>query len=107
MAKNVSVAMESPVNIKKQNARRKKMNNNKPKKQIASATDVRYFYPKTFEDMWPHRGFMEYKMSPEMINDVLTNRNKLDVKIDPQRYLCDYVNEQFGFINYCVRVIAG
>ena len=106
MAKTNKVTMESPKNFKKENTRKKKMGN-KPKKQIASVTDIRYFYPKTYEDMWPHRGFIEYKMSPATIKDLLTNRNKLEEKVDPQKYLCDYVNEQCGLMGYCVRVIAG
>lgn len=104
MVKTSKVAMESPKNVKKDMAKRKKFNAHKPKKQIAAATDIRYYYPKTWEEMWPHRGFIEYKMSPEMIADVLNDVKK---NVDPQKYLCDYVNDQYGLMGYCVRVIAG
>lgn len=105
MAEVNKITMESPKNFKKENTRKKKIGN-KSKKQIASTTDIRYFYPKTYEDMWPHAGFIEYKMSPATIKDLLTNRNKLEEKVDPQKYLCDYVNEQCGLMGYCVRVIT-
>ena len=25
--------------------------------------------------------------------------------IDPQKWLCDYINEQMGLIGYCVKVV--
>lgn len=99
-----AVAIESPKNFKKENTRKKKIGN-KPKKQIAGVTDVRYFYPRSWEELGNKRGFIEYKMSTAAINDLLSDTKQ--IKGDPQRYLCDYVNDNCGLIGYCIRVIAG
>lgn len=98
-----AVAMESPKKFRPEGKKRR--NSNKPRKQIAGITDVRYFYPRSWEELGNKRGFIEYKMSAAAINDLLSDTKQ--IKGDPQRYLCDYVNDNCGLMGYCIRVIAG
>ena len=44
----------------------------------------------------------EYKMSRECANDIL---KECPSHTKPQQYLCDYVNEQYGLLGYCCKVI--
>lgn len=52
-------------------------------------------------------GDFEYKMPRECANDVLRDRKGPDAKMNAQDYLCAYVNDQYGLIGNCVKVIIG
>lgn len=49
-------------------------------------------------------GELEYKMSEAMYNELVKQAKKENVG-DIQTFLCKYVNEQFGLLGTCVRVI--
>lgn len=49
----------------------------------------------------------EYKMPIPMYNDILKDLKKEKIGSDAQTYLCNWVNEQFGLLGTCVRVIPG
>lgn len=67
------------------------------------SNEIKYCYPRNTEDLGNKKGFIEYKMPVAMIKDLLYNDKK--AKSDPQRFLCDYVNDQYNLMGYCVRVI--
>ena len=46
----------------------------------------------------------EYKMSEELAAFILGKRKREKSKLDPQPYLCKYVNEQCGMKGTCVYV---
>lgn len=46
----------------------------------------------------------EYKMTKEMIQAILKARK--DKRGSNQQYLCNYVNDHFGIMGTCVRVIS-
>lgn len=46
----------------------------------------------------------EYKMSPEYAAFILAKKKKDKSKLDPQPYLCQWVNEQSGMMGTCVYV---
>ena len=48
---------------------------------------------------------IKYKMSKEMVNFYLKNRNGEDKKKHPQEFLCKIVNEEFGIKGVCTKVI--
>jgi hypothetical protein len=50
-------------------------------------------------------GDIEYKMSRECAEGILKDRKGPEAKIHPQTYLCQYVNEQYGLLGNCVKVI--
>lgn len=52
-------------------------------------------------------GNIEYKMPEAMAKEFLKNRKGEDAKMNPQAYLCNIVNEQFGLKGYCTKVIIG
>ena len=97
--------MENKKNYTKNN-NKKNFNNNKkkPNTHVANEQTVRYLYPK---DPYVGKEYVEYRMPKASIIDLLNNRNKLEQKINPQKYLCDYVNNEYGLMGYCVRVIEG
>ena len=43
-------------------------------------------------------------MSKTAIADLLKNRKGPDAKMQPQKFLCKYVNEQEGLLYHCVKV---
>jgi hypothetical protein len=45
---------------------------------------------------------IEYKMSADMANLILKDNKK---RINPQEFLCDYVNKEFGLKAHCIRVV--
>lgn len=49
-------------------------------------------------------GEIEYKMPEAMYNEIVKQAKKENCG-DFQTYLCKYVNEQFGLLGTCVRVI--
>ena len=49
-------------------------------------------------------GELEYKMPEAMYNE-LVKQAKKENSGDIQTFLCKYVNEQFGLLGTCVRVI--
>ena len=49
-------------------------------------------------------GAVEYRMSKTAIADLLKNRKGPDAKMQPQKFLCKYVNEQEGLLYHCVKV---
>lgn len=51
-------------------------------------------------------GYIEYKMPINMAQAYLDDRKGAEVKVDPQKYLCNLVNEQYGLLGYCVKVIV-
>lgn len=99
--------MENKKNFTKNKKSFNKKNFNtkkKPNTHFASEQTARYFYPK---DSYVGKEYVEYRMPKASIIDLLNNRNKLEQKINPQKYLCDYVNNEYGLMGYCVRVIEG
>lgn len=46
----------------------------------------------------------EYKMTPEYASFVLSLRKKEQSKLEPQAYLCEWVNSQCGLMGTCVKV---
>lgn len=52
----------------------------------------------------PKSGYCEYVMSREAAEAILADRNKSEEKMDPQKYLCDYVNSQYNLLGYCICV---
>lgn len=91
-------------NNNKKNFNNKKKVYKKPNTHFASEQTARYFYPK---DSYIGKEYVEYRMPKASIIDLLNNRTKLEQKINPQKYLCDYVNNEYGLMGYCVRVIEG
>lgn len=49
-------------------------------------------------------GYIEYLMPTGMAQALLDERTGDDAKKDPQKYLCDFVNEQYNLLGYCVQV---
>lgn len=99
--------MENKKNFTKNKKSFNKKNFNAKKKlntHFANEQTARYFYPK---DPYVGKEYVEYRMPKASIIDLLNNRNKLEQKINPQKYLCDYVNSEYGLMGYCVRVIEG
>ena len=45
-------------------------------------------------------------MSHKDAEDILLLQKRETKKVDPQKWLCDYVNETFRLIGYCVKVIT-
>ena len=43
-------------------------------------------------------------MPTAMAQAILDERTGADAKKDPQKYLCDFVNEQYNLLGYCVQV---
>lgn len=88
-------------NFDKKNQRKSfiKKNTNFAKKKTA-----KYWYP---DDPYLGKRFIEYKMPKEIVLDLLNNRNDLDKNVDFQKFLCDYVNNEYGLNGYCIRVIEG
>lgn len=62
--------------------------------------------PHTIEEWGGHRGLIEYQMGRAMMEDILDLRKGKEKGIDPQKWLCDYVNDQMGLIGYCIKVVA-
>lgn len=48
----------------------------------------------------------EYKMPKEYADTILKIRKKEGSKLEPQPYLCEYVNKHFGMMGTCVSVIV-
>ena len=48
---------------------------------------------------------IEYKMPEQMARELLKARKGEAAKMRPNDYLCKYVNENFGLIGYCVKVL--
>lgn len=91
--------------VKKNTEKRQKKNFiKKQNTKFANEQTAKFYYP---EDPFFGKDFVEYKLPKEAILDILNNRNKADEKIDPQKYLCDYINEECGLLGYCIRVIEG
>lgn len=52
-----------------------------------------------------NNGYFEYKMTKDMADAYLKARKGDDKKKNPQDYLCQIVNEEFGAKGTCVRVL--
>ena len=61
--------------------------------------------PRSVEEWDGHRGLIEYQMGKDMAADILALRKGKEKGIDPQKWLCDYINEQEGLIGYCIKVV--
>ena len=48
---------------------------------------------------------IEYKMCEATAEAILNGRRKAEMKMRPQDYLRNYVNEQYGLRGYCVNVV--
>lgn len=81
---------------------RKKNDKFSMKKQIERQ---RQPIPHTVEEWQGHRGLIEYQMNQATADDILALRKGKEKGIDPQKWLCDYINEQEGLIGYCVKVV--
>ena len=89
----------------------KKKDNNKKKKNTSLVQKIKSNKNKEIKKRVmvspsenPKYGYCEYVMSPECATDILATRNKSEQKGDPQQYLCNYVNEQYGLMGYCTVV---
>lgn len=51
------------------------------------------------------RGNIEYKMPAKLAKAILKKRKGNDAKMNPNDYLCRYVDEHCGLIGKCVNVI--
>ena len=49
--------------------------------------------------------YLEYNMPAAQARDILKNRTGDDAKMDPQDYLCAYLNTEAGLLGYVTRVI--
>jgi hypothetical protein len=105
--KKEKIMMENKKNFTKNKKSFNKKNFNakkKPNTHCANEQTAKYFYPK---DATEGREFVEYRMPKASIIDLLASRDKLEMKMNPQKFLCDYVNNECGLMGYCVRVIEG
>lgn len=50
---------------------------------------------------------IEYKMGKKMSNILLKNRKGNDTKLSPQKFLCNYVNNELRLRGKCIKVIIG
>lgn len=91
---------DDKLSIEKRN--KKKNDKFSMKKQIERQ---RQPIPRTVEEWQGHRGLIEYQMGREMADDILALRKGKEKGIDPQKWLCDYINEQEHLIGYCVKVV--
>lgn len=105
------MAKENNKNFTKKNTRNKfqKREKNKPNKfSMAKQLEKRGIpLPKTWDEWGGHRGLIEYHMGKEMAEDILDLRKGKEKGIDPQLWLCNYVNEELHLIGYCTKVIIG
>lgn len=63
---------------------------------------------KNNEKYWEtiNRGYFEYKMTKDMMQNILKEKMKKNAKGTDQEYLCNYVNEQMGAKGNCIKVIS-
>ena len=50
-------------------------------------------------------GACEYQMTKEMANELLKARKGADKNLRPQDYLIKHINEEFGLLYNCVKVV--
>lgn len=82
-------------------------NNKQQKMSLAKQLEKRSLpTPKTWEEWGGHRGLIEYHMNRKDAEDILLLQKREGKRTDPQKWLCDYINETFGLIGYCVKVIT-
>ena len=84
--------------------KKKKTNN---KKYYAPKKKIKEIVPIVLPDLWPEGkvGAIEYHMPTEVADDLLKNRKGADLKMAPQAFLCKYVDEQYGLMYRCVKVV--
>ena len=93
---------------KKKNFPKRHFNKNKKTDKFSIKKQVERKHqpiPHSVEQWAGHRGLIEYAMPREIAESLLNNRKGKDKGIDPQKYLCDYVNEELHLIGYCIKVI--
>lgn len=56
--------------------------------------------------MYKNERKYEYKMSKDYANMILKLRKKENSKLEPQAYLCKFVNEHCGMMGTCVSVLV-
>ena len=96
--------MEEKKNFKKKNFRNnKKTDKFSMKKQMERKHQP---IPCSVEEWRGKRGLIEYTMSQNMAETILETRKGKDKGVDPQNWLCDYVNDELRFIGYCIKVIV-
>ena len=102
--KNYKVEWEDgkPIIIK-ENKRKRKIDKFSMKKQLERQHQP---IPHSLEEWGGHRGLIEYQMGKAMAEDILDLRKGKEKGIDPQKWLCDYVNDQMGLIGYCIKVVV-
>lgn len=94
--------MADKTNYKKNYKKKNKTNNTTSlKKQVERAVKI-----PTATEIMPHRGFIEYNMPRAIAESILSDRKGKEKGSDPQKYLCDFVNEQYHMIGYCLKVIV-
>lgn len=47
---------------------------------------------------------IEYRMPRTLAKDLLKNRKGDEKKLDNQKFLCDYINREYGLLGYCTKV---
>lgn len=101
--KNYKIKWEdgNPV-IVKEKRRNKKTDKFSMRKQLERKHQP---IPHSVEEWQGHRGLIEYQMGHAMAEDILDLRRGKEKGIDPQKWLCDYINDQMGLIGYCIKVV--
>lgn len=82
------------------NTRKSKQRKQAPTLTPTAATKQKPFLAKKPADKYGDP--FEYKMSLACANDIL---RECPAKTRPEQYLCDYINEEYGLIGWCQRVI--
>lgn len=79
---------------------KKTYNNKNQKKKNKTWTPI------LLPDLWPNGkvGAVEYRMPESVAKDLLKSRKGPELRMEPQLYLCKYVDEQCGLLYRCVKV---
>lgn len=72
-------------------------NNRKKTKRLKDG-----YFPKYTDRNGP---YLEYHMPAAQAKDILAARQGEDKKVDPQDYLCDYMNLEGGLLGFVTRVV--
>lgn len=78
-----------------------KKNFKKKNNKMSQRAKAAKIYVKINEDKWG--GACEYKMPFDLYNQLM--KEAKNFRKEAHEYLCDYVNEQEGILQSCVRVI--
>ena len=71
-------------------------------KQLGAKNNDKYVLPPEYGIKM---GVMQYQMTQDMANHLLSIRKGADRNKDIQKYLCDVVNAEFGLKQCCTKVV--